>query len=54
MKIRLTYTVDVDPEMWKQAFGIDRSELREDVHAYFRNLIQQSAASEETELEVVN
>ena len=26
MKIRLTYTVDVDPEMWKQAFGIDRSE----------------------------
>jgi hypothetical protein len=54
MKIRLTYTVDVDPETWSNSFGVAREDVREDVRDYFRNLIQQCAAAEETGLELAN
>lgn len=54
MKVRLEFTVDVDPEAWTLAFGVKgSSEIREDVRAYMRNLIQQCAAAEETDMEVL-
>ena len=37
MKIRITETVEVDPEKWATEFGLEKSEVREDVKAYFSN-----------------
>lgn len=31
MKISISFTVDVDAEQWANVYGIDRSEVREDV-----------------------
>jgi hypothetical protein len=53
VKVRLEYTVDVDPEDWVRAFGVAREDVRDDVRDYMRNLIQQCAAAEETGLEIV-
>jgi hypothetical protein len=54
MKIRLSYTVDIDPELWERAYGVGKDEIREDVRSYMRNLIQQCAAAEETDLTIVD
>ncbi|MGV9659156.1 hypothetical protein ACWDR5_19590 [Streptomyces koyangensis] len=54
MKIRLTFTVEVDPEEWMKTYGGERSDVRSDVHSYFRAQIQQSPAAEETGLEIVS
>lgn len=54
MKVRLEFTVDINPEEWTRAFGVaGASEIRQDVREYMRNLIQQCAAAEETSLEVL-
>ncbi|MGW6754517.1 hypothetical protein [Streptomyces sp. NPDC055006] len=54
MKVRLTYTVDVNPEKWMDSYGVAKDDVREDVRAYMRNLIQQCAAAEESDLEVID
>jgi len=35
MKIRITETIEVDPEKWATEFGLDKNEVREDVKEYF-------------------
>lgn len=40
MKVRITTTVEVDPDAWAADFGVDRKEVRDDVRAYFSNWIQ--------------
>jgi hypothetical protein len=37
MKIRLTETINVDPDKWAKAYGIDRKDVREDVLYYFQS-----------------
>ncbi len=32
MKVSVKFTLDVDVEAWMREYGIDRSEVREDVH----------------------
>jgi hypothetical protein len=32
MKVSVKVTVDVDVDAWQREYGIDRSEVREDVH----------------------
>lgn len=55
MKVRIGFTVDVDPELWALAFGVEgAAEIREDVKDYMRNLIQQCAAAQETDLTIVS
>jgi len=36
MKIKIEFTVDVDPDAWELNYGTPRSELREAVRSYVR------------------
>lgn len=42
MKVRITHTVDVDPEAWAQEYGVEREDaaVRADVRIYFTGLIE--------------
>lgn len=35
MKIKVTFTLDVDPEAWALEYGIQRKDVRADVQSYF-------------------
>ena len=35
MKIKVTFTLDVDPEAWALEYGIPKKEIRADVQSYF-------------------
>lgn len=54
VKIRLTFTVDIDPDEWVRSYGVERSDVRSDVYSYFRTQIQGSPAAEETGLEIIS
>lgn len=49
MKVRITLTLDIDPDAWNTIYGAgeERAAVREDVKSYVLNAIQQSAAAEE-------
>jgi hypothetical protein len=47
IKVRMTVTVEVDTSEWASLYGINESEVREDVKGYIRNLVQQSPAQDE-------
>ena len=34
MKIRVSFTVEVDPQRWADEFGVEPSEVRDDVKRY--------------------
>lgn len=34
MKVRCSFVVDIDPEAWQQAYGVDAAEVKEDVKTY--------------------
>ena len=34
MKIRISFTLDIDPDAWALEYGIAKSEVREDVQTY--------------------
>lgn len=36
MKVRVEFTVDVDPESWELQFGVDRKEIRSDLREHVR------------------
>jgi len=42
MKIKITLSMDVDPEQWSLIYGIDRDCVREDVRDYVLNQVSQS------------
>lgn len=43
MKIRVSITVDLDPEDWTLAFGMSgNAEIREDVKEYVLNMVRDS------------
>lgn len=37
MKVKVTVTVDIDVAAWTEAYGIDRTEVPQDVRAYIAN-----------------
>ena len=41
MKIRISETINVDAEAWAYEYGIEVSEVRDDVKAYFASWLQQ-------------
>ena len=47
MRIRITLTVDVDPDNWAMTYGTEPEEIRESVREYVREYVQQSAAADE-------
>ena len=47
MKIRISFTVDIDPEVWALEYGLDRSEVRADVQTYIAESVRQDLASRE-------
>lgn len=40
MKVRITETINVNVEAWAETFGIEKSEVREDVKSYFGSYCQ--------------
>ncbi len=34
MRIRVTVTLDVDPEAWEVTYGVERKDIREDVQRW--------------------
>lgn len=50
MKIALNITVDVDAQAWAQDWGIEAGEVREDVIAYVRNLLNDECYAAREEL----
>jgi len=42
MKVRVTVTLDVDPEAWERTYGVEKSELRTDVLLWAENTLQES------------
>lgn len=49
MKVRLTVTLDIDPEAWDLAYGTgtDRKSIREDVLQYLQGFLDGCSAIEE-------
>jgi hypothetical protein len=43
MRVRVSLTIELNPEDWMLAFGIERAGVREDVKNYVTNLVQSSA-----------
>jgi len=39
MKIKIEFTVDVDPEAWELNYGTGRNEIRNDVKGYVENIV---------------
>lgn len=37
MKVRVSFTVDIDADAWADEFGCDRADVRRDVQDYFSN-----------------
>lgn len=44
MKVRVEFTIDIDPEAWAEEYGVERSEVREDVKQHFVSDAFMSAA----------
>ena len=44
MKIRMTVTIDVDPDTWMAEYGCERRDVRDNVGSYFESLLQDSPA----------
>lgn len=41
MKVKVSYTVDIDAEAWESEFGIERAEVRADVQRYLARIGQE-------------
>lgn len=52
MKISITLTIDVDPNEWAENYGIDKSEVREDVKTYVHSTVQGAPGMQDVEAEV--
>jgi len=39
MKIKIEFTVDVDPEAWELNYGTSRNEIRDNVKDYVLNIV---------------
>ena len=38
MKIKIEFTVDVNPDAWELNYGTNRNEVRDDVKGYIKNI----------------
>lgn len=43
MKIKITTTIDIDPEAWMMDYGVAREEVRADVQTWAENMIHEAA-----------
>jgi len=46
MKVRVTVTVEVDPDAWAQEYGLFPAVVREDVDTYVRQAVFESPAAQ--------
>lgn len=47
MKVRVTLTIDVDPEAWTLAYGTEPDQIRDDVKTYVLGTVQHSPPANE-------
>jgi hypothetical protein len=52
VKIKVTMTIEIDPQDWMVTFGKERHEVREDVKSYIAAAIPESGAFGSGEIEV--
>lgn len=45
MKVEVKFTIDINEDSWAQDYGIDRSEVRDDVKRHLRNIAVQHVDS---------
>jgi hypothetical protein len=38
MKVKVSYTIDIDADAWANEFGLDKSEVRADVQQYLARI----------------
>lgn len=43
MRIEITATVDIDPELWQSEYGATADEVESDVQAYYAQILYQCA-----------
>lgn len=43
MRVKVTATVEIDPDLWASEYGIERAEVREDVKNYYANILARLA-----------
>lgn len=46
MKVRVSFTINIDEQAWMSAYGIPKEDVRKDVQEYAYHLIQQHWAEE--------
>lgn len=44
MKVRVSFTVDIDPSAWTDIYGVSDSDVRADVQGYAREIVLQQFA----------
>jgi hypothetical protein len=55
VKVKISVTVEVNPQEWTQTYGVEGAkEIREDVKSYIVGQIQGSAAADECSMTVVS
>ncbi len=47
MKVRVTVTVEIDPDAWMQTYGVERDEVRRDVREYVEGSVHELAGIRE-------
>jgi uncharacterized alkaline shock family protein YloU len=52
MKIVVQLVVEVDPEAWADEYGVNKSEVRQDIKDYVLNNVQNTAGMLDTDAEV--
>jgi hypothetical protein len=40
MRVRISFTVEIDPDAWASEYGIDREDVRRDVHTYVEGSVR--------------
>ena len=43
MKIKVSFTIDIDPESWAENYGISRHNVREDVQRFYMQYAKEHA-----------
>lgn len=41
MKVRVTLTVEVDPESWELNYGVDKEAMRQDVREWVQHVVDE-------------
>lgn len=47
MKVRISFTVDIDADMWAEAYGLEKREVRPDVQTWAKAQVMETLSDNE-------